>query len=262
MKKLLIAGGTGLLGLNWAVSKREKYHVYILQHNNKCSLKNVNFVRLKNNAIDDLDRIIDSIAPDLVINAAGLTDINLCEEMPELSYTSNVKFAESLAAECQRANKRYVHISTDHLFDGLEAFSEEARPVNPQNVYAQHKAEAEVKVQERCPGALICRTTFFGWGPHYRRSFSDRILDALKSGAVVNMFDDVYFSPLYVKRLIDLTHECVERDVFGTINLCCDERLSKYEFAVKLAEASGFDPNLIQPIQARRGVKKSVAHWI
>ena len=102
------------------------------------------------------------------------------------------------------------------------------------------------------PNALVIRTTFFGWGPSYEQSFSDIILGKLKVGADIYMFDDVYFTPLYIGDLIKIAHELIEHSVIGVLNVCAGERISKYEFSVKLAEALGFDSNVIQPIQARR----------
>ena len=71
-------------------------------------------------------------------------------------------------------------------------------------------------------------------------------------GRQVRMFDDVFFTPLDTMHLIDITHELLNLNQRGIINICGGERISKYEFSVKLAAKFDYDPDLIQPIQASR----------
>ena len=66
------------------------------------------------------------------------------------------------------------------------------------------------------------------------------------------MYDDVLFTPLHTNQLIDLAHQLVDKSQSGIINLCSSDCVSKYDFSVALAKAFGFDPEVIQPIQASR----------
>jgi dTDP-4-dehydrorhamnose reductase len=81
------------------------------------------------------------------------------------------------------------------------------------------------------------RTNFYGWGTSVRMSFSDWILRALHAGEPLTMFTDVYFSPLFVDDLTDATFALLQRGVTGVVNVAGGERLSKYEFALRTAEA-------------------------
>ena len=122
----------------------------------------------------------------------------------------------------------------------------------PLNTYAQHKYLAEQEILKSCSSALICRTNFFGWGTSYRRSFSDEILDNLKSGKPISVFDDVFFSPIATSQLVHIATKLLEKNFEGIVNVCSHERISKYEFSIKLAKVFGFDPEQIQPVQAHR----------
>ena len=79
---------------------------------------------------------------------------------------------------------KLVHISTDHLFEGSSAFKNEKESKLPLNNYAKTKSKGEDIILENCPEALIIRTNFFGLGPNYKPSFSDKILRDLESGKI------------------------------------------------------------------------------
>ncbi len=252
MARVLIIGGAGLLGVNWAYRRRDIDDVHITTHQWNIEIDNVVSHQLDANNVKAVRHLLKEIEPDLVINCSGLTNVNLCEERPSLSFESNVKTADCLSESVAVSGIPFIHISTDHLFGDANQKATEATKPNPQNIYAKHKLEAEHVVQKNCPGALILRTTFFGWGPSYRQSFSDGILDDLRNNRQIQMFDDVLFTPLHTNQLIDLTHQLLDKSQSGIINLCSSDCISKYDFSVALAKAFGFDSETIQPIQASR----------
>jgi len=140
-----------------------------------------------------------------------------------------------------------VHISSDHLFSGAQSLVDELHPIAPVNVYAATKAEGESRVLDAHGGALIIRTNFYGWGPSYRRSFSDMVIDALRQGREVTLFTDVFFTPILIETMVEVVHDLVEMEVSGRFHVVGDERLSKYDFGRRIAEAFDFDQTLIKP---------------
>ena len=252
MAVILITGGSGLLGLNWAIRRRHIDEVHLVLHKRAAIIGGV-----KHHYVDLLDEkaisdLLKELSTDIVVNTVGLTDVDECEKNPQKSKIANHLVAESVAQACASHDCKLVHISTDHLFEGDKARATEASIPAPVNTYAIHKLAAEKAVLDACPTALVVRTTFFGWGPSYRRSFSDQIIDAFESNRSIQSFDDVFFSPLSTNRLIDLSHAVIQRGFVGRLHIGCGERVSKYAFTVKLAKACGYDANLIQPIQAAR----------
>jgi len=261
VSRIVITGGSGLLGLNWALARKQFDEVYLFLHKRSLSIDGINtqFVDLQNSS--EIGRVLKIIKPDLVVHTAALTDVDLCEEFPSESKSSNVDIAVNVARQAFKLNIPLAHISTDHLFDGASAKYTEDDSIHPVNTYGCHKALAESLVQEVHPKSLIIRTCFFGWGPKYRRSFSDYIIDALRSNQNVTLYDDVVFSPINVTDLIRIVHELVELNSEGVFNVCARDSISKYEFGVRLAESQGLESELIQPIQAsrlRRKVKRPV----
>ena len=252
MSKLVISGGSGLLGTNWAINRRDVDSVHILLNSRLINISGVTShqVSLQNQL--DIRKLLKTLKPDFFIHTAGMTDINSCQKYPELSKTSNIYAAYNTAKICYELGINFIHISTDHLFNGVTPYNDERAVPSPLNTYAKHKVEAEKLVMDVNPEALVVRTNFFGWGPEYRKSFSDGIINKLEIQQSFPMFDDVFFTPLSTRRLIGLVHQAMNKKCTGIVNFTGGERVSKYDFSVCLAKAFGLDSNIIQPIQASR----------
>jgi dTDP-4-dehydrorhamnose reductase len=132
-----------------------------------------------------------------------------------------------------------VQISTDHLFAGDRPFRGEGDAPAPLNAYARSKLAGERLVAERCPSALIVRTNFFGWGHALRKSISDWVIEGLRAQKRLRMFSDVFFTPILANRLARTVHALLEAGASGVVHVCGDERVSKHEFALRLAAAFG-----------------------
>lgn len=245
-RRLLITGGSGLLALNWACAMRENWDVVLGTHRHRVSLRGATVLPLDLGDADRLSRQLAELSPDLVVHAAGLTSVDACEADPALARQVNAELARNVAAAAAGRNIRLVHISTDHLFAGTRSGYREDDAPEPLNEYARSKLLAEEWVRQADPGALIVRTNFFGWGHARRQSFSDWILQALRAGKEITMFDDVYFTPILADALATAAHRLVTLSAGGIYNLAGDERVSKYEFATRLAQAFKLPVELIR----------------
>jgi dTDP-4-dehydrorhamnose reductase len=241
-KKLLITGGSGLLAVNWAHKVNGNYQVVLALHRRKISIVGIETIdihELKECHSSDID---------IVINTIGLTSVEVCQENPNFAYETNVKTISNIANFCKDNNIKLVHISTDHLFDGTQSYySEEDKPV-PINVYARTKSEAEQLVMNVYPDTLVIRTNFFGNGTNYRQSFSDTILEALQNNQEIELFNDVFFTPILIDELVKKVHQLISIKATGIFNVVGNERLSKYEFGLQLAKVFGLNNTLIKPI--------------
>ena len=246
-KTILITGGSGLLAVNWAIQMRQKYHVVLLLNKRIISIDGVKSKQAPLGSVDDVCSVLDDICPDIVIHTVGLTSVELCESNPAKAYMLNTVIADYVAAACSRYNIKMVHISTDHLFSGENALVDEQAIVQPRNEYGRTKAEAENRVLEVCPGALVIRTNFFAWGTTYRKSFSDMIINHLRANKEVKLFTDVFYTPILIEALVAAVHELIAIKESGIFHVVGDERLSKYEFGVKVAEYFQQTSNLLQP---------------
>ncbi len=249
MKKgLLITGGSGLLALNWALTARDSHSVTLGLHAREVSLTGAGSRRIDMESYDSFARDMEEIQPEKVVHAAALTSVEECECDPKLAQHVNVELAENVARVCAAFDLPLVHISSDHLFSGEYLFVDEACTPSPRNVYARTKAEAENRVLERHPKAVVVRTNFYGWGPGYRHSFSDVIVNALRSGRELTLFNDVFYTPILIEFLVTAVHELIDRAAQGIFNIVSDDRVSKYEFGLLVADRFGLNSDLIKPI--------------
>jgi dTDP-4-dehydrorhamnose reductase len=243
--KIIITGGSGLLALNWAYFKRDEHDICLFTHTRQVSLPGVH--ALKVNLLDqsELRRSLAEFRPNLVVHTAGMTNVDACETAPRGAHLANVEIACNVAKATSDLGIGLVHISTDHLFSGSKPLvTEEERPT-PLNVYGKTKLDAERCVSERHSGALIIRTNFYGWGHANRASFSDWIIDSLRNGESITVFDDVYYSPILIDELVSVVHDSIDQNVHGVLNIAADKRISKYEFSMKVAEQFKLDTSLI-----------------
>lgn len=248
MKKIaLITGGSGLLALNWALAIREHYTIILGLHERNISLAGVETRQVDLESADHLARVFETVQPQIVIHAAGLTSIETCEANPDRAQHINVELAVNVARACAKLGLPLVHISSDHLFSGEASLVDETHPIAPKNVYGRTKAEAENRVLEAHPQALVIRTNFYGWGPSYRHSFSDVVIEALRSGKELTLFRDVYYTPILIEAAAQTAHDLINLKANGIFHVVGDERISKYEFGVKVAEQFNLDSSIINP---------------
>jgi dTDP-4-dehydrorhamnose reductase len=244
---VFITGGSGLLALNWALAIRDRHAVVLGLHERQVSLPGVQAIPVDIESVDQLVRTFEDARIGMVVHAAGFTSVEKCEAEPELAKHINVDLAANVAKVCAKMGLPLVHVSTDHLFSGKVPLLAETNPAKPINVYGHTKAEAEHRVLEAHPEALVMRTNFYGWGPSYRRSFSDVIIASLRAGKELSLFTDVYYTPILAETAAIAVHELIESKVRGIVNVVGDERISKYEFGIKIANEFGLDIGLIKP---------------
>ena len=245
-KKILFTGGSGLLALNSAVYLRNDYEVYLGLHSRIINLEGVHTCILDLENEQALENELIRIKPDILINAAGMTNVEECELKPNEANNINAVVPGLLAKLSKKLDIYFVHISTDHLFDGTKSFQTEEDTISPLNVYGKSKAKGEQEVLKNNKEALIVRTNFFGWGTSYRQSFSDIILNTLIRGEQITLFEDVYFTPIIINQFIEMVNILVNKKQTGVINISSSERITKYHFGILIAEIFGLKKNLIQ----------------
>ncbi|RTY34221.1 SDR family oxidoreductase [Chlorobium phaeovibrioides] len=243
--RILVTGGSGLLAINWAIMLRDSYSVVLALHDRIIDLAGVETTKLNLDSVDDLVCAFDTLKPDIVVHTASLTSVEKCESSPTLAQFVNVELASNVAKASAIYGLPLVHISTDHLFQGVESLLDEPSAISPVNVYGRTKADAESRVLDICPGAMVIRTNFYGWGTRYRHSFSDVIINALRSGKALTLFHDVFYTPILIEELVLVVHQLLEMHESGVFHVVGDERISKFEFGMKLAREFSLDTSLI-----------------
>ena len=244
-KKIFIVGASGLLGSNWARLTKPHYKVIGSLHSRRIFESGIECLELDFEDVNHVTNELHKSGAQIVINCVGMTNVDECQNFPDKAFYINSVIPERLAISCNELRLKFVQISTDHIFSGRSPMSRENDPPSPLNVYASSKLLGEKKVLEVCPSSLVIRTNFFGWGPAYRQSFSDTIIKSLRLGQKRELFLDVFFTPLLIQLLVQDVHDLIDRDVSGVFHVVGDDRLSKYDFGVRLAQVFDLDSRLI-----------------
>ena len=237
--RVFVTGASGLLGLNAVLQLKDRHEVSGSYLTHPIRVANVLVHPRDLSKAEEVENIFRAKRPEVVLHTAGLTNVDACEANPAEAERLHVQVTRHVARAAQRVGAKLVHISTDHLSDGTKYIVTEESAPAPVNEYARTKWQAEQVAAKECPDALIIRTNFFGWGTPVKKSFSDWILDGLKSARTLTLFQDVYISPILINDLIDVIEELVQRKESGIFNVASCDRVSKYEFGMELAKVFG-----------------------
>lgn len=248
MKKVLITGASGLLGINLALTTQARgYEVVGITLEPGIHGIPFEMMRLDLTQPGVIEKVVDDVHPDIIINCVALTDVDHCEQIPEDALRVNAALPEMLARESTRHKIKLVQISTDAVFDGKRGGYREGDPVSPPNVYAKTKHAGEAAVLNSDNQALVCRVNFYGWSISGRRSLAEWFFNKLTLDEPVKGFTDAIFSPLLATDLAGILLALIERDSRGLFHVVNPESISKYDFGVALAEQFGFNKSLITP---------------
>tara|TARA_A100001011_G_C14319001_1_gene849480 strand:+ start:4682 stop:6739 length:2058 start_codon:yes stop_codon:yes gene_type:complete len=249
MKSIYIVGANGLLGSNLSQYLQE-YNLRLSVRTFKNIFDDKYYDRNKN--FNNLNKNIKKFKPDIIINTVGLANVDDCEKFKKKAKFSNVTFAVNLSKIAKNINAKFIHISTDHLFNDNKNFYSETDKPHPLNYYAKTKLEAEKKILNNNKDSLILRTNFFDWGPLGNPSFIDKIYNNLIVSKEIHLFNDVYFNPLSIKELSKILEKIfLKKNITGILNVTSSESISKYEFGLKVAKIFSFNKNLIKSISKK-----------
>ena len=246
-RKILITGVSGLLGNSLAYSFKEKNKVLGLYNSHPVTIDGAQTQKGDIASKSSIDGIIKRFKPDVLIHCASLTDVDFCELNKELTDNVNVFGTKVVRDSIGASRTKLIYISTDSVFDGVKGNFSEEDNVNPTNYYGMSKYKGEQEVLKR-QGSLILRTNLFGWNIQNKFSLAEWILHELLHKREIKGFKDVYFSSLYTFELAEILERVIAKDLTGIYNCASATSLSKYDFAMRIADKFDLDKSLIKPI--------------
>ncbi len=232
LKRVVIFGGTGLLGPYIEDAFCSGYDVTSISRSSRpyaCDLTNS----------QDVAEVISVLNPDIVIHLVALTNVDQCQDEPDLADQINHQTVLNLVSALA-PHVRLVYISTDQLYPDVSGLHAED-DVDPMNIYAQTKLAGEQAALAH-QNAVALRTNLFGVSKTQgRMSLSDFFIQSFKNRTPIKIFEDSMFSPLHMKTLADLILQISETDMTGVYNLGSREGMSKADFALALADHLGLN---------------------
>lgn len=245
--KILITGANGYIGSNLHAFLKGTGHDVFGVSSKEVQGKNIYQLNLADP--EKILSILVSTKPTVIVHTAALSSLEQCEKNPELANRVNVVTTRNLVQAILKANKniKFVFISSDYVFDGKRGNYREEEELNPQTVYGKTKASSEATIKECLENYAICRTAnVYGNGGN----FFNFVLSALNQNKPVEVFNDAFYTPTYLHYLLDSLKMLIELNFKGVIHVAGPERLSRYDFALKMAETLGKEKSLVQPVKA------------
>jgi dTDP-4-dehydrorhamnose reductase len=226
--KILLLGANGQVG--WELQRS-------LAPLGKLKICERNTIDLEN--IDQLRTAIRDYCPDIIVNAAAYTAVDLAESEPEKAHRINAVAVRLLAAETKRLDGWLIHYSTDYVFDGTKSTAYvETDPPNPQSIYAKTKLEGEEAIRESGCRHLIFRTS---WVYAARGSnFAKTMLRLATERDELKVVGDQIGAPTSAELIADITALCLYRvfhdasfgeRVVDTYHLSASGETSWHEYA-------------------------------
>lgn len=243
-KQILLTGAGGLLGQRLVRRLGHVGRIFSHYHRRPANFPEKDIYTGDLGQPDYVARLAEEIAPDIIINTAALTDVDLCETDPTRSKAINADAVAHLTRYFP--NARLVHLSTDYLFDGRKVPRPGDVPA-PLNVYGHHKWEAEKTVLAVSADNLVIRTNTM-YDVSARRNFFRFVYDNLTAGRAISCAVDQISNPLTALRAADLVVRLIESDARGIFHIGGAEFVSRYELARFIAKNCAFDPTLIRPV--------------
>ena len=186
--------------------------------------------------------------PQTIINCAAMTNVDKCESDRQTAWAVNVTLVENLTRLARIVDARMIQVSTDYVFDGIKGpYTENAVP-NPVNYYGKSKLAGENVCLSGSSAAAIVRTNVVYGPPSERPDFVRWVIDALESGTPIRVVDDQYSNPTYVEDIADTISRIVQRKRSGIYHVGGADYMTRFEFAVKIAEFFKGNVSLIRPV--------------
>ncbi|MBI4790648.1 MAG: dTDP-4-dehydrorhamnose reductase [Chloroflexi bacterium] len=233
--RIAIVGGRGQLGRVLAQTLGAQHQVLILDLP-ECDITQRS----------EIDCIADR-APDLVIHAAAMTDVDACARDPRAAFVANALGTQNVALACQRVRAPMVYISTNEVFDGAKdsPYLELDEP-HAINSYGASKLAGERYVQMLLDRFYIVRLSWL-FAP-LGNNFPQKIIKLAKQKGALSVVTDEIANPTYAPDLAQAIVQLIETNHFGIYHLTNEGSVSRYNFAARILQLAGLAHIPLTPI--------------
>ena len=258
MKTILITGSNGLLGQKIINALLKRSNIKIIAtstgENRMQNKTGYSYHTLDITQKDDIESIIKKNTPDVLINTAAMTNVDLCETKRDECWQINVDAVQYMvdAIAAYSPKTHFIHLSTDFIFDGTKGseYVETDKP-NPLSYYALSKNESEKIVLKSKIKWTIARTIII-YGIVDKMSRSNMVLwakESLSKGQKINVVDDQFRSPTLAEDLADGCIAIADKGATGIYHLSGPATSSILQLVQQVADFWNLDKSLINPIK-------------
>lgn len=253
--RVLITGGSGLLGqyLNEKIS--EENEILTLYNDNKGNCRNFNSLNADIRDWAKMSSFFNNFRPEAVVHTACYSRPEQCAKLSRDDvYLLNVEATELIAQLCNDFHAKLIYTSTDLVYDSVKGgmLSEESN-LNPLTLYAESKLMGELSIQKYSDNHVILRVALLiGFGKTHSRNNFHLTYEKLKENNKVNLFRDQFRTPLSLFDAAVMINELLKMNVRNEIlNFGGPERISRLEIGKAICDFCKFDSSLINDLSCK-----------
>ena len=240
MKKILITGCNGQLGR----ALNQVYKNEDVEFINTDVVEGEGIYALDITDVDAVLSLVRRMRPDVIINCAAHTAVDLCEQQWDLAYRINAIGARNSSIASSETDAQLIHASTDYVFESNGTRPQtEFGEVHPVSAYGKTKLEGEHFVQQFARKYFIIRTAWlYGDG----KNFAKTMLRLAESHDTVTVVDDQLGSPTSALELARLIHVLEPTENYGLFHGTCEGQCSWADFAEEVFRLAGKDTKVVR----------------
>lgn len=198
-----------------------------------------------------VETFLSHIHPDIVVNCAAYTKVDLAETEQELAFAVNSVGPANLARACKKNGIKLVHISSDYVYGGGQDWKsisaipwKENDVLSPKGIYAHSKRFGDELIESIIPDShLIVRTSWL-YG-RYGKNFVHTMLELAKEKSELRVVSDQVGSPTEAKWLADTILKLIKQNASGVFNASSRGNISWFDFASKIMSFSGHATKIV-----------------
>lgn len=200
---------------------------------------------------NDFYQICNGFKPDVIINLAAMTNVDACEDDLVLAWSLNVDLPKHLAELSSTFDAKFIHISTDYIFDGHDGPYNEHDICNPLSQYGKTKLLGEFEALKHKNTAILRTNVVYGYSEQGKSDFVTWVIDKGTNNESFNIVDDQYSNPTFTDDIARAINRVIEKDFTGILNVGGYDYCSRIDFTKTICDVFGLDKNLITPISTQ-----------
>lgn len=224
--KILVTGSNGQLGkeIQELSSSYPQYEFLFLSRED-----------MPINQFELVRTFFNTIKPAYCINCAAYTAVDRAESEKELAFQINGEAVGVLAAVCKEHQTKFLHISTDYVFNGEGTYPyTENFPTDPINMYGASKLEGEKQAIQLDPDCIVIRTSWVY--SSFGKNFVKTMMRLMNEKDEIKVVSDQVGSPTYAADLAEVILKIIPDWKAGICNFSNEGIISWYDFAVAIKE--------------------------
>ncbi len=255
--RILITGANGLLGQKLVTLLQQDKNVHLIATARNTLIQQIHsgeFHQLDITNNSQVNAVIANTKPDVIINTAAMTQVDLCETEHEACIANNVTAVGHLIESCEKSKAHLIHISTDFIFDGSRGPLDENEEPCPVNFYGESKLAAEQLIRFSTIDWSILRTVLV-YGVTSDMSRSNIVLwvkESLEEGKKISVVNDQWRTPTLAEDLAMGCYLAALKKAKGVFNISGKDFMTPYDIAIRTSAFFKLDSSLITPTDSTK----------